>query len=60
MGEILPTYKVTMPGLDGWPDVLNDLLKAMLEADPCESAKFNLIDYFSTQDLGINIQSSIF
>ena len=28
--------------------------------DPCEAAKFNSIDYFSTQDFGINIQSSIF
>ena len=26
---------------------------------PCEAAKFILIDYFSTQDFGINIQSSI-
>ena len=28
--------------------------------DPCEAAKFNLIKYFSTQDFGIDIQSSIF
>ena len=31
-----------------------------LEVDPCEAAKFNSIDYFSTQDFGIIIQSSIF
>ena len=28
--------------------------------DPCEATKFNSIEYFSTQDFGINIQSSIF
>lgn len=28
--------------------------------DPCEAAKFNSIEYFSTQDFGIDIQSSIF
>ena len=28
--------------------------------DPCEAANFNSINYFSTQDFGINIQSSIF
>ena len=28
--------------------------------DPCEAAKFNLMEYFSTQDFGINIQSSSF
>ena len=27
--------------------------------DPCEAAKFNSIEYCSTQDFGINIQSSI-
>ena len=28
--------------------------------DPCEAAKLNSIEYFSTQDFGIDIQSSIF
>ena len=28
--------------------------------DPCEAAKFNSIEYCSTQDFGINIQSGIF
>ena len=28
--------------------------------DPCEAAKFNSIEYFSTQDFGIDIQSIIF
>ena len=28
--------------------------------DPCKAAKFNSIEYFSTQDFGNNIQSSIF
>ena len=28
--------------------------------DPCEAAKFNLIEYFSTQDFVIDIQTSIF
>ena len=28
--------------------------------DPCEAAQFNSINYFSTQDFGIIIQSSIF
>ena len=28
--------------------------------DLCKAAKFNSIDYFQTQDFGINIQSSIF
>ncbi len=31
-----------------------------VEVDPCEAAKFNSIEYFSTQDFGIDIQSSIF
>ena len=31
-----------------------------VKVDRCEAAKFNLIDYFSTQDFGINIQPSIF
>ena len=49
----LTTLHLHLHQLCSWPWLY-------LCVDPCEAANFNSIDYFSTQDFGINIESSIF
>ena len=62
VGEAIPKTSRLLFGL--CPNESGFPLRGMGEdgerIDPCESAKFNMIKYFLTQDFGLNKQSSIF